>query len=110
MSIFNDWVFEAGVVARSLADYFTGDALRLGVTGLSRSGKTVFITALVNNLIAGGKLPVLRAAAEGALRGSISIRSLTTRCRVSLTRSIWRRSLARIGAGRFRRSAFRNCG
>jgi uncharacterized protein len=65
LSIFNDWLFEAGVVARSLSDYFSGDALRLGVTGLSRSGKTVFITALIDNLIKGGRLPVLRAAAEG---------------------------------------------
>jgi hypothetical protein len=65
LSVFTKLAFEAGVVARSLADYFSGDALRLGVTGLSRSGKTVFITALVNNLIEGGKLPVLRAAAEG---------------------------------------------
>ena len=35
--------------------------LRLGVTGLSRAGKTVFITALVQNLIEGGRLPLFRA-------------------------------------------------
>ncbi|MDP3523751.1 MAG: YcjX family protein, partial [Hoeflea sp.] len=29
--------------------------LRLGVTGLSRAGKTVFITALVHNLMHGGR-------------------------------------------------------
>ncbi|MGO8833325.1 MAG: YcjX family protein, partial [Roseiarcus sp.] len=51
MSFFNDLVFEAGVAARSLADYLGGGGLRLGVTGLSRAGKTVFITALVNNLV-----------------------------------------------------------
>ena len=62
---FSDFVFEAGLVARSIGDYFSGGALRLGVTGLSRSGKTVFITALIDNLIKGGRLPVLRAAAEG---------------------------------------------
>ncbi|MGA2487117.1 MAG: YcjX family protein [Roseiarcus sp.] len=67
MSIFSDLAFEAGVVARSLADYLSGGALRLGVTGLSRAGKTVFITALVDNLVNGGKLPVLRAAAEGRI-------------------------------------------
>ncbi|XSG82826.1 MAG: YcjX family protein [Methyloligella sp. ZOD6] len=39
--------------------------LRLGVTGLARSGKTVFITALVHNLISGGRLPFFDAAAEG---------------------------------------------
>ena len=32
--------------------------LRIGVTGLSRAGKTVFITALVHNLIHGGRLPL----------------------------------------------------
>lgn len=41
--------------------------LRLGVTGLSRSGKTVFTTALVQNLIEGAKLPVLKASAEGRI-------------------------------------------
>ena len=65
MSILTDLVFEAGLVARSVRDYFSGGGLRLGVTGLSRSGKTVFLTALVNNLIAGANLPVLAASAEG---------------------------------------------
>ncbi len=64
---FSDFVFEAGLVARSIGDFFSGAALRLGVTGLSRSGKTVFLTALVNNLIAGARLPVLAASAEGRI-------------------------------------------
>lgn len=42
--------------------------LRLGVTGLSRAGKTVFITALVNNLLSGGRLAFFEAAAQGRLR------------------------------------------
>ncbi|THD49444.1 MAG: YcjX family protein [Bradyrhizobium sp.] len=67
MSLFTNLAFEAGVVARSVTDYFSGGALRLGVTGLSRAGKTVFITALIDNLINGGRLPVLRAAAEGRI-------------------------------------------
>ena len=70
MSGFSDFVFEAGLVARSIGDYFSGGALRLGVTGLSRAGKTVFITALVNNLIAGARLPVLAASAEGRIAGA----------------------------------------
>jgi predicted YcjX-like family ATPase len=41
--------------------------VRLGVTGLSRAGKTVFITALVHNLIHGGRLPLFRAYAGGRL-------------------------------------------
>ena len=67
MSVFSDLAFEASVAARSLADYLSGGGLRLGVTGLSRAGKTVFITALVDNLIGGAKLPVLRASAEGRI-------------------------------------------
>jgi uncharacterized protein len=38
--------------------------VRLGVTGLSRAGKTVFITSLVANLIARSRMPQLRAVAE----------------------------------------------
>ncbi|MEC6999181.1 YcjX family protein [Brucella abortus] len=32
----------------------------MGVTGLSRAGKTVFISALVHNLVHGGRLPHVR--------------------------------------------------
>lgn len=49
-----------------LGDYLT-PAIRLGVTGLSRAGKTVFITALVRNLIAGGRLPFFEPDAEGRI-------------------------------------------
>src|SRR5262245_57089238 len=41
--------------------------VRLGVTGLARAGKTVFITALVRNLVAGGRLPFFAAMAEGRI-------------------------------------------
>ena len=41
--------------------------IRLGVTGLSRAGKTVFITSLVANLLDRGRMPGLRAAADGAI-------------------------------------------
>lgn len=41
--------------------------LRFGVTGLSRSGKTVFITALVHNLVHGGRLPLFEAHASGRI-------------------------------------------
>lgn len=41
--------------------------LRLGVTGLARSGKTVFTTALVQNLVEAAKLPVLKASADGRI-------------------------------------------
>jgi len=41
--------------------------IRLGVTGLSRSGKTVFITSLVTNLLDRGRMPQLLAASNGAI-------------------------------------------
>ncbi len=44
--------------------------IRLGVTGLSRAGKTVFITSLVANLMDRGRMPQLVAAANGAIRGA----------------------------------------
>ena len=51
---------ELGIALANLADSATGvltPTLRLGVTGLSRAGKTIFITALVHNLLTGGRLP-----------------------------------------------------
>ena len=41
--------------------------LRLGVTGLSRAGKTVFIASLVANLMDRGRMTGLAAAAEGRI-------------------------------------------
>lgn len=53
-----------------LAGTISAPSLRLGVTGLARAGKTVFIAALVHNLIHGGRLPLFRALAEGRLAGA----------------------------------------
>lgn len=60
--------------ARIVADNLIGaiarggtPTVRLGVTGLSRAGKTVFITALVHNLVHGGRLPLFDAHASGRL-------------------------------------------
>ena len=44
--------------------------IRLGVTGLSRAGKTVFITSLVANLLDRGRMGGLRAAADGSIRAA----------------------------------------
>ncbi|MGC2810051.1 MAG: YcjX family protein, partial [Bradyrhizobium sp.] len=41
--------------------------VRLGVTGLSRAGKTVFITALVHGLTRGGRFPVFEPFATGRI-------------------------------------------
>ena len=70
MSRFTDFTQEARIAARSLSDYARGGGVRLGVTGLSHAGKTVFITALVHNLLRGGRLPVLQAHAQGRLMGA----------------------------------------
>ncbi len=67
MSIADD----AWLALKNLTQFATGmvnPSLRLGVTGLSRSGKTVFITALVHALMAGGKMPMFAAQAEGRIR------------------------------------------
>ena len=40
-------------------------SIRLGVTGLSRAGKTVFISSLVHNLLNGGRLPLFEAGRSG---------------------------------------------
>jgi uncharacterized protein len=64
-------IFDGGkLAAAGLRDFATGLAhptLRLGVTGLSRSGKTVFITALVHALLKGARLPVFDAHARGRI-------------------------------------------
>ena len=41
--------------------------IRVGVTGLARSGKTVFITSLVANMLDRGRMPHLAAASEGRI-------------------------------------------
>lgn len=41
--------------------------IRLGVTGLSNAGKTVFITALIHGLTRGGRFPLFEALATGRL-------------------------------------------
>ncbi|WP_380056975.1 YcjX family protein [Falsihalocynthiibacter sp. SS001] len=42
--------------------------IRLGVTGLSRAGKSVFITSLVSNLLQRGRMTQFAAANDGRLR------------------------------------------
>ena len=67
---FSDIVEEARLSARALLDYgdsFFNPTVRLGVTGLSRAGKTVFITALVHGLIRGGRFPVFEALSGGRI-------------------------------------------
>ena len=66
-------VDELGIALANLADAATGaftPTLRLGVTGLSRAGKTIFITALVHNLLTGGRLPGFKPLSEGRFIGA----------------------------------------
>ena len=75
--------------------------MRLGVTGLARSGKTVFITALVHNLIAGARLPFFDAAAEGRLlRVYLEPQPDDARAAIRVSRSISPISPATRRAGR----------
>jgi predicted YcjX-like family ATPase len=46
---------------------FGAPSLRIGVTGLSRAGKTVFITNFVHSLVSGARLPAFAASAEGRI-------------------------------------------
>ncbi len=55
-------------VSSTVSETFFEPVIRLGVTGLARSGKTVFITSLVANLLDRGRMPQLGAAANGAIR------------------------------------------
>ena len=55
-------------VGDTLSETFFEPVIRLGVTGLARSGKTVFITSLVANLLDRGRMPQLQAAAGGGIR------------------------------------------
>src|SRR6185295_12996410 len=67
---FQDILEEARLSARALWDYGDGlfnPTVRLGVTGLSRAGKTVFITALIHGLTRGGRFPVFEAYDTGRI-------------------------------------------
>lgn len=64
---------EIGIALGNLADAAAAPftpTLRLGVTGLSRAGKTIFITALIHNLLTGGRLPGFAALTEGRFIGA----------------------------------------
>ncbi len=57
-----------GSVADTLTAPFSDQVIRLGVTGLSRAGKTVFITSLVANLLNRNRMPQFQAAASGRIQ------------------------------------------
>ena len=58
------------LAGRAFSEFSTAlfnPTIRLGVTGLSRAGKTVFITALIHALTRGGRFPVFEALATGRI-------------------------------------------
>ncbi|WP_040622508.1 YcjX family protein [Rhodovulum sp. PH10] len=66
-SLVSDLVERARLTARAIVDFgenLFSPTIRIGVTGLSRAGKTVFITALVHGLARGGRFPVFTAAEQ----------------------------------------------
>ncbi|AYD01134.1 YcjX family protein [Neorhizobium sp. NCHU2750] len=59
---------DALIALDNLADRASGlvnPTIRLGVTGLSRAGKTVLISSIVHNLLNGGRLPLVEALRSG---------------------------------------------
>ena len=68
-----DFTDKGSDLLRGIGDSATNlisPTIRLGVTGLSQAGKSVFITALVQNLIEGGRLPFLKAIAEERIKAA----------------------------------------
>lgn len=55
---------------RDTATSMSVPTVRIGVTGLSRAGKTIFITSLIHNLLHNGRLPLFSALAQGRLIGA----------------------------------------
>src|SRR5437762_12211844 len=70
MASLTDITEEIRLAGRALGEFSFGlfnPTVRLGVTGLSGAGTTVFITALVHQLLHGRRLPVFEARARGRI-------------------------------------------
>ncbi len=71
--IVSDIVEQTRLAALALTEFgahLLHPTIRLGVTGLSRAGTTVFITALLHGLLRGGRFPVFEALANGRIAGA----------------------------------------
>lgn len=66
-SLVDDISRSIGQMADGVSETLFEPVIRLGVTGLSRSGKTVFVTSLVANLLDRGRMPQLVAAQQGRI-------------------------------------------
>ncbi|MBD9372574.1 YcjX family protein [Rhizobium sp. ARZ01] len=70
MAILTNLADDALIALDNLTDRaasLVNPTIRLGVTGLSRAGKTVFISSLVHNLLNGGRLPLFEPARSGRI-------------------------------------------
>jgi predicted YcjX-like family ATPase len=70
--LISDVAEQSRLAVRALVEFGEGlfnPTVRLGITGLSRAGKTVFITALVHGLVRGGRFPVFEPMASGRIAG-----------------------------------------
>ncbi len=65
-----DFVQDLGNEVAEFGDRLVDRHVRLAVTGLRRSGKTVFTTALVHHLLDGHDLPFVAAVHEGRYQGA----------------------------------------
>lgn len=54
-------------VGDTISETFGEPTVRIGVTGLARAGKTVFISSLVANMLDRGRMPGLLAARDGRI-------------------------------------------
>jgi len=71
--IVSDIIEQTRLAARAFAEFgehLLHPTVRLGVTGLSRAGKTVFITALLHGLLRGGRFPVFEPFSSGRIAGA----------------------------------------
>jgi len=69
-SLFSQAIDDVLSGARAFLEFgnnLVNPTVRLGVTGMSGAGKTVFITALVHGLVRGGRFPVFEALAGGRI-------------------------------------------
>lgn len=69
LSLVDDVRLSARNMAQNAADLVT-PSVRIGVTGLSRAGKTVFLTSLIHALMHRGHLPSFQAYRSGRLIGA----------------------------------------
>ena len=72
-SAVSDFIEQTRLAARAFAEFsghLFNPTVRLGVSGLSRAGKTVFITALVHGLVRGGRFPVFEPLSSGRIAGA----------------------------------------